>query len=127
MRSDAPIESREALLRVLETDLGYCDCAYDDALPLLRDFLRAVSAWNDSGDDAERRQSAHQSMRQLLNANGSAGMLSLFVHFLERANLVQHNFNLYDLWITPRGRWVLAGLERFGPKPETGESGTASD
>jgi hypothetical protein len=38
-----PIDSHAALLEALKDHLGYCTCAYDTAVPFLRDFLRLVA------------------------------------------------------------------------------------
>jgi hypothetical protein len=42
------------------------------------------------------------------------------VYTLDRADLISHGFNLYDVLIEDRGRWVLEGLERF-PEPPLAE------
>jgi hypothetical protein len=111
-----PIASHAALLKALEEHLGYCACASDSALPFLRDFLRLVVERSDGVGDTERFRRASQSLTELLRGAGSPAMQSWFVYALDRANLVMHGFNLYDVLIMDRGRWLLEGLERF-PKP----------
>jgi hypothetical protein len=111
-----PIDSHASLPKVLEAELGYCTCAFSDALPLLRDFLRLVVERTDGVKDPERFRQASEKIVDLLGANGSTGMRSWFVYALDRAGLVGHSFNLYDVLIMDRGRWLLEGLERF-PEP----------
>jgi hypothetical protein len=52
----------------------------------------------------------------LLQGAGSSAMQSWFVYALDKADLVMHGFNLYDVLLMDRGRWLLDGLERF-PEP----------
>jgi hypothetical protein len=111
-----PIDSHAALLKVLEEHLGYCTCASESALPLLRDFLRLVVERTDGVGDGERFRGASERITELLRASGSPAMQSWFVYALDRADLVMHGFNLYDVLIMDRGRWLLDGLERF-PEP----------
>src|ERR1700737_2087366 len=111
-----PIESHEALLKVLEERLGYCACADDSALPLLRDFLRLVVERTEGTGDVERFRQASELIRELLQASGSPAMQSWFIYALDRADLIMHGFNLYDVLIMDRGRWLLGGLERY-PEP----------
>ncbi len=113
-----PIDSHTTLLKTLEADLGYCTCASPDALPLLRNLLRLVVERTDGVEDTERCRRASEGIAELLSSNGSTGMRSWFIYALERADLVMHGFNLHDLWIMDRGRWLLDGLERFPEPPE---------
>lgn len=115
----APIGSFDELFKVLETGLGFCECAHTDALPLLRDILRLIVERTDGVSDPERFQSANEGIKALLDANGSTGMRSWFVYALDRADLIMHGFNLYDVWIMDKGRWVLDGLERYPESPGT--------
>lgn len=39
------------------------------------------------------------------------------VYALEKADLVLHNYNRFDLLIADRGQWLLDGLERFSEPP----------
>lgn len=111
-----PIESRAELERVLKADLGLCTCAHADTLPFLREFLRLVAERTDAMNDADRVRRVHQDLSEVLDSNGSAAMRNWFVYAIDRAGLVAHNFNLYDLMIMDRGRWILDALERF-PQP----------
>ena len=120
-----PIDSRAALLTALEEHLGYCPCAYDSALPFLRDFLRLVVARSDGAGDAEHFRRASEGLAELLRGAGSPAMQSWFVYALDKADLVMHGFNLYDVLIMDRGRWLLDGLERF-PAPAPGEDAEAT-
>lgn len=118
-----PIASHEALLKVVEERLGYCTCAYDSALPLLRDFLRLVAERTDATGDAERFRRASEQVKELLQSSGSPAMQSWFVYALDRADLIMHGFNLYDVLIMDRGRWLLDGFERFlEPPPDPDEA-----
>src|SRR4051794_25684183 len=108
-----PVDSHTALLKALEERLGYCTCAYDSAIPYLRNFLRLAVERSDGVQDAERFRRSSEELTELLQSAGSPAMQSWFVYALDRADLVMHNFNLYDVLVTDRGRWLLAGLELF--------------
>jgi hypothetical protein len=109
------IGSHSELLEALEEHLGYCTCAYDNALPLLRDFLRLVVEHTDGVKDDERFRRASVALVELLRTAGSGAMRSWFVYALDKADLIMHNFNLYDILIMDRGRWLLDGLESALP------------
>jgi hypothetical protein len=114
-----PIDSHAALLKALEEHLGYCTCADDSALAFLRDFLRLVVERSDGAGDAERFQRASERLVELLRGAGSPAMRSWFVYALDKGGLIMHGFNMYDILIMDRGRWLLDGLERFPePPPE---------
>jgi hypothetical protein len=113
----APIDSHAALLKALEEHLGYCSCAFPSALPFLRDFLRRVVERTDGVHDAELFRRASEGLRELLRGAGSPAMQSWFVYALDRADLVVHGFNMYDVLVMDRGRWLLDGLERFPDPP----------
>ena len=102
--------------------LGYCTCGQPDTLPFLRDFLRLVAerteAMSDPDPDHKRYRMAHHALTEFLDSNGSTGMRNWFVYGADRAGLVAHNFNRYDLMLMNRGRWILDALERFSePAP----------
>jgi hypothetical protein len=61
---------------------------------------------------------------ELLQGDGSSAMRSWFVYALDKANLIMHEFNLYNVLIMDRRRWLLDGLERF-PGPPPGENAEA--
>jgi hypothetical protein len=107
------IDSHESLLKALEDELGYCTCAYGEALPLLRDFLRLVVERTEGVGEPERYRIATDNIRTMQSDNGSTALRSWFIYTLDRADLLMHGFNLYDVWATAKGRWLLAGLEQF--------------
>lgn len=114
-----PIDSHEVLLAALKDDLGYCTCASDDSIPFLRNLLRLVDERTDSVADPARYKNASEGIVALLNDAGSPAMQSWFVYALDNADYIMHGLNLYDLWATYRGRWLLAGLELYAePPPE---------
>jgi hypothetical protein len=118
------IDSHAALLKALEEHLGYCTCASDSALPFLRDFLRLVAERTDGVQDTERFRRASEGVVELLRGAGAPAMRSWFVYALDKADLVMHGFNLYELSIMVRGRWILVGLERFPEAPPGEEAET---
>lgn len=120
-----PIDSHAALLAALKERLGYCTCASDDALRLLRDILRLVVDRSDAiaDKDTERVRTAHQALEELLQTAGSPALQSWFVYALDKADLVLHNYNRYDLLIADRGQWLLDGLQRFSEPPSDEEQG----
>lgn len=93
--------------------MAYCTCSYDTAIPLLRNVLRLIRERTDGVEDEERFRSASAALRKLLDDAGSPGLQSWFIYSLDRADLISHGFNVYDVWIRDRGRWLLQGLERF--------------
>jgi hypothetical protein len=66
-----------------------------------------------------------------LRRSASTAVQSWFVYALDKADLVTHGFNLYDILMMDRGWWLLDGLERFPdppPPPDEGaEPGAAPD
>jgi hypothetical protein len=119
-----PIDSHAALLEALKEHLGYCTCAYDSAIPFLRDILRLVVERTDAVHDRDCFRRASERLTELLRSAGSPAMQSWFVYALNRADLIMHGFNLYDLLVMDRGRWLLDGLERFPEPPPGDEFGT---
>ncbi len=108
-----PIDSGEALLATLRRELGYCDCAPEQAVPALRDFLRAARDRSDSTESAEAFDRASRSVESLLPLDDAPAQAAWFVYALLRADLVRHGFRLTDVWITDRGRLLLEALERY--------------
>jgi hypothetical protein len=102
------------LRRHLRDLTGFCDCATDDALPLLREMLQAAAARSDAASGpAEAFRAQTEVVENLLSQSTRAGYACWFVYALERADLLTHGFNVTDIWITERGRKVLAGLLRW--------------
>lgn len=108
-----PLESREALLATLRGELGYCDCAPDETLSQLRDFLRAVRDRSDAVDDAEAFARASRALEDGLPFESASALTAWFVYGLQQRDLVWHGFRLTDVWITDRGRRLLQALEKF--------------
>ncbi len=108
-----PIENREALLATLRRELGYCDCAPAQAIPALRDFLRAARDRSDATENAEAFERASRSVESLLPLDTAPAQAAWFVYALQRADLVRHGFRLTDVWIADRGRLLLEALERY--------------
>ena len=117
LRRWSPIHSHSELLKALEEHLGYCNCAYDSSLPFLRDFLRLVVERSDGVEDTERFRRASEALTELLRDAGSPAIQSWFVYALDKSDLIMHGFNLYDVLIMDRGRWLLEGLEQFSEPP----------
>lgn len=67
------IDRHAALLKALEEHLGYCTCAFDTALPFLRDFLRLVVERTDNVQDTERFRRTSKVLT-LLRGAGSPAM-----------------------------------------------------
>lgn len=118
----AEIDSADALLRVLQADLGYCGCAYTDAVPYLHELLRRVAARTDSTHDGAAFSRLSQELEEWLLAQSESGVASWIVYGFEKAGLLYHGFNVFDLSITDKGRRLLAALDRF-PDPEPGPGG----
>jgi hypothetical protein len=116
--------SHAALLNALVEHPGYCSCAYGTALPFVRDFFRLVVDRTDRVKNTERFWRASEGLVELLQDDGSPVMRSWFVYALDKADLIMHGFNLYDVLIMDRWRWLLDGLERF-PGPPPGENAEA--
>jgi hypothetical protein len=85
------------------------------------DFPRLVVDRTGRVKDTERFRRASEGLVELLQGDGSPAMRSWCVYALDKADLIMHGFNLYDVLIMDRGRWLLDGLERF-PGPPPGEN-----
>ncbi|MFO1046137.1 MAG: hypothetical protein U0941_30535 [Planctomycetaceae bacterium] len=53
------------------------------------------------------------------------------MYALDKADVITHGFNLYDILMMDRGWWLLDGLERFPEPPrlqdDDAEPGIAAD
>ena len=105
----------EQLATVLEAELGYCGCASDAALAVLRDLLRAAEVRTDATGDPAAFAEASRRLESLLAGGG--GWAEWLAYGLEQRGLVWHGFRFVDLWITDKGRSLLRAVERFGPSP----------
>lgn len=105
--------SREVLLATLRRELGYCDCAPEETLSQLRDFLRAVQDRSDAVDDDEAFARASRDVENRLRLETAPALAAWFVYGLQQRDLVWHGFRLTDVWITDRGRRLLQALEKF--------------
>ena len=125
------IDSHRALILALEEHLGYCTCAYDNAVPFLRDFLRLVEKRTNCATDSERFHQASVELEEFLRRSASSAVQSWFVYALDKADVITHGFNLYDILMMDRGWWLLDGLERFPEPPrlqdDDTEPGIAAD
>ena len=124
------IDSHKALIIALKEHMGYCTCAYDNAVPFLRDFLRLVDRRTNGASDSEVFRQASVDLEAFLRNSSSSAVQSWFVYALDKADLITHGFNLYDILMMDRGWWLLDGLERFPEPPppdEDAEPGAAAD
>ncbi|HEX6036764.1 hypothetical protein [Longimicrobium sp.] len=97
-------------------------------MPFLHELLRRVAARMDSGHDAEAfgRHTAELEAWMLEHASG--GVASWIVFGFEKAGLLYHGWNVFDLSITEKGRRVLAALDRFpDPQPSFGTDDDGAD
>jgi len=111
------IDSHVALIKALEEHPGYCTCAYDNAIPFLRDFLRLVDRRTKGASDSNRFRQASAELEAFLRESASPAVQSWFVYALDKADLITHGFNLYDILMMDRGWRLLDGLERFAKPP----------
>jgi hypothetical protein len=125
----APIESGAELFDALAAELGYCACAYTDAAPFLHELLRRVADRTDSVHDAKAFTRHTQALEEWLLAQSESGVASWIVYLFQKAGLLYHGWNVFDLSITDQGRRILAALDRFpNPEPEFGAAdGEAGD
>jgi hypothetical protein len=123
------IRSYEQLLEILKEELGYCTCAPDNALPLLREFLQAVQDRTEAVNDSEAGSRALRAVEACLSLNTAPGLASWFVYGLEQQDLIWHGFRLTDVWITDKGRWLLEAIKRLPPPEdeEAAEPGAETD
>ncbi len=115
------IDSYKALIIALTEHLGYCNCAYDDAIPFLRDFLRLVDKRTNVASDSDKFRQASVELETFLRNSASSAVQSWFVYALDKADLIMHGFNLYDILMMDRGWWLLDGLERFPEPPPSSD------
>lgn len=114
------IESGDALFSLLTADLGYCNCAYTDAVPFLHELLRRVAERSDAvSGDPETFRRLTEEFEAWIFEYASGGVASWIIFGFERAGLLYHGWNVFDLTLTDKGRRVLAALDRF-PDPQPG-------
>jgi hypothetical protein len=106
------IDTREHLLQVLTDELGYCDCASEEALHVLVRFLRAAQKRSDCTNNDDEFSSASRELEACLPLE-AVGLGDWFVYGLQQRGLVSHNFRVTDAWITSKGRWLLEAIERI--------------
>lgn len=124
----AEIPSANALFQLLEAELGYCGCAYTDAVPFLHELLRRVAARTDSLDDADAFQRHTEELEGWMLHHASGGVASWLLYGFHKADLLHHGWHVFDLSITEAGRRVLAALDRFpNPQPALGDAVDAPD
>lgn len=121
-----PIDSGADLFDVLAAQLGYCACAYTDAVPFLHQLLRRVADRTDSVHDSAAFSRVSQELEEWLLAQSESGVASWIVYGFEKAGLLYHGWNVFDLSITDEGRRILAALDRF-PDPRPGFGGGPDD
>ena len=116
------IESGDALFTLLQADLSYCGCAYTDAVPFLHELLRRVAERSDAvSGDPETFRRLTEELETWIFEYASSGVASWIIFGFERAGLLYHGWNVFDLTITEKGRRVLAALDRFpDPQPSLG-------
>lgn len=125
--SNLPLfESAAQLREFLRAELGYCTCAYNDAVPLLHDVLRMVKLRSESPHDFEAFKHVSHAIEDRLLFHSAPALANWFVYALDRADLAYHNYNVMDLWITDKGRCVLDALDRF-PDPRWSEDHEQAD
>ncbi len=107
------VRSYEQLVEILREELGYCDCAPDDALALLRDFLQAARDRTEAVNDSGSFGRASRALEALLPLDAAPGIASWFVYGLEQRELISHGFRLTDVSVTPKGRWLLEAISRL--------------
>lgn len=123
----AEIQSGDALFSLLQAELSYCGCAYTDAVPFLHELLRRVAARTDALQDAEAFGRLTQELETWMFEHASGGVASWIIFGFERAGLLYHGWNVFDLTLTEKGRRVLAALDRFpDPRPGLGGAGDES-
>lgn len=109
------VDSREQLIAVLKDELGYCDCASDEAIAVLRDFLQAAQERSDAVDDETAFGRASRALEAVLPLDAAPGFACWFVYGMQQRGLIWHGFNMTDVWITDKGRWLLKAMHRFMP------------
>jgi hypothetical protein len=116
------IHSYKQLVKILKDELGYCTCASDDTLSVLRDFLQAAQDRTEAVNDSEEFRRASRTLETRLPLDIAPGFASWFVYGLEQRDFIWHGFRLTDAWITDKGRWLLEAVKRLPPPPEDEET-----
>jgi hypothetical protein len=117
----AALDSGDALYQLLKADLDYCPCAYTDAVPFLHELLRRIAARAAAVYDADAFSRRTAELEAWMLEHASGGVASWIVYGFERAGLLYHGWNVFDLSLTEKGRRVLAALDRF-PDPQPAPS-----
>lgn len=106
-----PIQSFAELLRVLETELGFCTCASTDALPFLRTFLELAEKRTNACGNLPAFSRWSRALEDHLG-NCDLPYPNWFVYGLEQRDLIWHGLRVTDVLITDKA--VAAGsVEAF--------------
>jgi hypothetical protein len=116
------IRNYEQLVEILKEELGYCTCACDDALRVLRQFLQAAQDRTEANKDSAAFDHTSRHLEACLPLGTAPGFANWFVYGLEQRGLIWHGFRLTDAWITDKGRWLLDAIKRFPPSPKDEEA-----
>jgi hypothetical protein len=109
------VSSHKQLINILRDELGYCECASQHTLLVLRDFLQAAQDRSDAVNDREAFSQASRALEACLPLEAASGLVNWFVYGLEQRGLIWHGFRLTDAWITDKGRWLLEAIKRLPP------------
>lgn len=102
---------------------GFCGCANEDAIRLLRDILRMMAEEGPPMGDYSRPEMVkardqwtryHIAARQKL-AGGSA-QWELFMHYVDKMGWSEHGGGINSSWLTPAGDEALATLNKLDLK-----------
>ncbi len=109
------VDTYPELVEILKKELGYCACAPDEAVGMLRSFLQAARDRTEATADGEAFSRASRTLEACLSLEAAPGVASWFVYGLQQRDLIWHGFRVTDSWITDKGRWLLEAIERLAP------------
>ena len=117
---ECTISNYDDLIATLKKELGYCGCGYyEEAILLLYDTLRLARIRTDTiNSDNECYLDATDELLERIPLNKMYGLATWFLYLLNDRDLITHGFEISDIMITQKGRWLLDAIERYYPLPE---------
>jgi hypothetical protein len=98
-------EAKSPLTRFLEIDLKWCGCGNPEkALEYMRDVLRLLEARSAAHWDKESNAAIDAVM------DTRTGLGISYAYMLEAADLTEHGGSVHGLWLSDKGKQILAAL-----------------
>ena len=110
-----PFRTTGDTVRYLREEMGYCPCVGEQPIFFLRDVLqllhaRIKAAGQETPDEFRARTDEFRERAGLAGADADGGG-PWFILFLQHRNLLFHNRNVGDCFLTRKGEYLLQALD----------------